>query len=104
MSPKSALPDFGLLLTDDRVARIDIDTPSIPTREGVRIGDSESKVLSVYRGKVRVEPNDETEGRYLVVHWPGKAKVGYVFETEGGVVKAIRAGRFPEITYYEGCE
>ena len=87
------------------VERADIDTLGIRTREGVGVGDSEEHVLSVYAGRVRVQPHKYTgpEGHYLVVTSPRDSAFAIIFETDGKRVLRYRAGRRPAVEYVEGC-
>jgi hypothetical protein len=89
------------LFTGSRLARIYVGTRRYATRSGVRIGDSEKKVLSVYAGDVVREPHKYVRGGWYLKVVSGNRKV--VFETEDDRVKSISTGRTPEIDYVEGC-
>jgi hypothetical protein len=85
--------------------RIDVDTTGVLTAEGAGVGDSESRVLELYRGRVRVEPHKYTgpEGHYLIVSHPTDTLFLIIFETDGKRVERYRAGRRPAVEFVEGC-
>ena len=75
------------------------------TAEGAGVGDTETRVLALYRGRVRVEPHKYMgpEGHYLVVSVVDDSLAAIIFETDGKVVTMFRAGRRPAVEYVEGC-
>lgn len=102
----AALPDgIGLMVLQDTIVRIDVDTTGIPTAEGAAVGDTEARVLELYQGRVEVMPHKYTgpEGHYLVVRWPADTLHLLIFETDGAKVLHYRAGRRPAVEYVEGC-
>ena len=90
---------FGLF-TGPRLARIYVGSRRYATRSGVRVGDTEQKVLATYPGEIVRESHAYTSGSYLKII-DGNRKV--VFETDGRRVTQISTGRRPEIDYIEGC-
>lgn len=88
------------MVTDDRIARVDVREGAIATAEGARVGDSEERIQSLYPGRVTVTPHKYVEGHYLTVA-DGDHRL--LFETEAGKVTAYRAGRLPEVEWVEGC-
>jgi hypothetical protein len=88
------------LFTGPRLARIYVRGRRYATRSGVRVGDTEQKVLATYPGEIVREPHAYTNGFYLKIV-DGNRKV--VFETDGRRVTEISTGRRPEIDYIEGC-
>jgi len=95
----------GVMVVKGKVARIDVDTGSVTTEDGAKIGDSEDRIKSIYGDEVQVEPHKFIEaGHYMTV--PGdsaSAGKAIVFETDGKHVTAFRAGRLPEVKWVEGC-
>lgn len=85
--------------------RVDVDTTGVLTAEGAGVGDSESRVLELYRGRVRVEPHKYSgpEGHYLVVTRSTDTLFLIIFETDGKRVERYRAGRRPAVEFVEGC-
>jgi hypothetical protein len=88
-----------------RVARVEVDSATVATAAGARVGDSEASVQGRYPGRVVVQPHKYTEGHYLVVTpaAPADSNFRLIFETEQGRVTRYRAGRRPEVEYVEGC-
>ncbi|KAA0249425.1 MAG: hypothetical protein EDX89_23990 [Acidobacteria bacterium] len=96
---------FAVMLDAGTVVRVDVTGPGIRTEEGVGVGDAEAAVFAAY-GRDRVETAAHEYvpgGHYLAVAPPG-AGAAIVFETDGAVVTAIRAGWLPHVTFSEGCE
>jgi hypothetical protein len=86
-----------------RVARVEVDSGAVATDRGARVGDSEARIDSLYRGLVRVQPHKYSDGHYLVVVAPSDTTRRIVFETDGRVVTRYRAGKMPEVEWVEGC-
>jgi hypothetical protein len=101
--PPGAPPGVGVMVVDGRVARVDVDSGRVATAEGVRVGDPEARVRSLYAGRVREQPHKYTRGRYLVVTPAGAPDGRIVFETDGSAVTRYRAGRIPEVEWVERC-
>ena len=99
-------PGVLLMWVDGRIARIDVDSSSVPTAQGARVGDSAERVRSQYAGRVVEKPHKYDErGRYLVVpsQSSGPDSLALVFETDGAKVTRYRVGRQPEVEWVEGC-
>ena len=94
-----------LMVIDDTVARVEIDSAGIRTTEGAQVGDSESRVLELYGARARIEPHKYTypDGHYVVVTPPGDTLHRLIFETLKGRVTTYRAGRVPAVQLVEGC-
>lgn len=93
--------DVGLMFEDGRVVRIEIFSNKIPSLRGVRIGNTEEEVKSIYGSALVIEPHQyDPEGHYLKVFSKDKQS-SMVFETDGRVVTDMRAG--PGAEYVEGC-
>ena len=95
-------PGVGVLANGGVVARIDVDSGTVATTEGARIGDPEARIRQLYAGLVTEQPHKYTSGRYLIVI-PADTSRRLVFETDGSVVKSYRAGRRPEVDWVERC-
>ena len=105
--PRSGRLPAGVLVMVDgrRVVRVQVDSASIATAEGARIGDTEARIRQLYPGRVSVQPHKYTDGHYLVVR-PAEASDTthlLIFETDGRVVERFRAGQKPQVEYVEGC-
>jgi hypothetical protein len=101
----SAPPGIRVMVEGGTVGRVDVTDGTTATAAGVRIGDAEARVDSLYPGRVRRLPHKYTDGRYLIVvaQAPLDTLLRLVFETDGERVTSYRAGRFPPVEYVEGC-
>jgi hypothetical protein len=100
------MPDGVLLMViEDTLVRVQIDSAGIRTVEGAQVGDSESRILELYGARARIEPHKYSypEGHYVVVTPPGDSVHRTIFETFKGRVTKYRAGRLPAVQYVEGC-
>jgi hypothetical protein len=95
---------LALMIVDGRLARIDIESRSFPTPEGVRVGDSEKNVMRVYGARLQVTSHHYTapEGNYLTIR-ANTGALGMRFETYKGRVSVFYVGTFPQIEYVEQC-
>jgi len=96
---------LGVMIEDGIVVRIEVDTSSIPTAEGARVGDSEAKVRSIYGSRLTASPNKYTDEPDLTVRSaaPADSTHEIIFETLKGKVIRYRAGKLPQVRYVEGC-
>lgn len=93
-----------VMLVRDTVARLDVRDSTLATEAGARVGDAESRVASLYSGRVSTRPHKYVSGgHYLVVTSPADTMRRLVFETDGKRVTSYRAGRMPEVMWVEGC-
>jgi hypothetical protein len=105
VNPAATPEGVLLMIIDDTVARVEIDSAGIRTAEGAQVGDSESRVLELYGARARIEPHKYTypDGHYVVVTPPGDTMHRIIFETLKGRVTNYRAGRVPAVQLVEGC-
>ncbi|MDQ6870592.1 MAG: hypothetical protein M3037_01105 [Gemmatimonadota bacterium] len=102
----AGIPDnVGVMIVKGKVARIDVDTGSVTTEDGAKIGDTEDKIKSIYSGDVQLEPHKYIPGGHYMIVMGDSTSAGkaIVFETNGKVVTNFRAGRLPEVKWVEGC-
>lgn len=93
-----------VMLVRDTVVRLDVRDSVLATEAGAHVGDPESRVLQLYRGRVTSEPHKYVaSGHYLVVRSPSDSTRRLVFETDGAHVTTFRVGRMPEVAWVEGC-
>lgn len=105
-----ARPRYGpggvqFMIIDGRVARVDIDSCQLATKSGARIGDTESRIRSLYPG-IEITAHQYTEkGHYLTLVPSDGPDRSYrlVFETDGSRVLTFRAGKLPEVGWVEHC-
>jgi hypothetical protein len=93
------------MVVEGRVVRIEVWNAAIATREGARIGMTESEIHALYPGQVEVLPHKYTDGHYLRVtpSGPDVAEHRIIFETDGEEVQRYRAGILPAVEWVEGC-
>jgi hypothetical protein len=95
----------SVMVVGGKVARIDVDTGSVTTEDGARIGDTEDRIKSLYGDEVQLEPHKFIEGGHYMTVLGDSASAGkaLVFETDGKRVTMFRGGRLPEVKWVEGC-
>jgi hypothetical protein len=102
----NALPaGTALMVMNDHIARVDVDSAGVLTSAGVGVGMTEAEVKRFYDGRIETEPHEYTDGHYLIYTPRDSTEAGFriVFETDGERVTNYRAGREPEVEYVEGC-
>ena len=92
-----------VMIDGGRIARVDVDSATVATASGARVGDSEARIQQLYAGRVTVTPHKYVDGHYLTVNAGHDSSFAIVFETEKGKVTRYRAGRRPAVEYVEGC-
>jgi hypothetical protein len=99
------VPGVWFMLTEGRVARLDVDSTGPATTEGVRVGDGTEKVQRLYAPRVIVTPHKYTGGEYLTVTPapPADSQYRMIFETDSGIITRYRVGRLPEVGWIESC-
>lgn len=110
-TPLSGHPGVAFMASMRKIVRVDVNLPADSkalapiTDRGAKIGDSEARVLSLYKGHIKVGPHFYTgpEGHYMRVY-SASGKVRLIFETDGHKVQSYRSGREPAIEYVEGCQ
>ena len=95
----------SVMVVKGKIARIDVDTGSVTTEDGAKIGDTEDRIKSIYGDEVNVEPHKYIEGGHYMTVLGDSARAGkaLVFETDGKLVTMFRGGRLPEVKWVEGC-
>jgi hypothetical protein len=102
----AGVPDnIGVMVVKGKVARIDVDTGSVTTEDGAKIGDTEDRIKSIYGADLHIDPHKYIkDGHYMTVMGDSaSAGKAIVFETDGKRVTNFRAGRLPEVKWVEGC-
>ncbi|HEY8832189.1 MAG TPA: hypothetical protein VIM21_06745 [Gemmatimonadaceae bacterium] len=102
----AGIPDnVGVMIVRGKVARIDVDTGTVTTEDGAKIGDTEEKIKSIYDGDLQIEPHKYIPGGHYMIVMGDSTSAGkaILFETNGKVVTNFRAGRLPEVKWVEGC-
>jgi hypothetical protein len=98
---------FGVnvMVVKGKVARIDVDTGTVTTEDGAKIGDTEDRIKSIYGDELKVTPDKYIPGGHNLMVMGDSASAGkaLVFVTDGQRVTMFRAGRIPEVGWVEGC-
>lgn len=90
-----------VMVEGEKVARVQVDSGTITSAAGARIGDTEARVRELYPA-VRSGPHKYTDGHYLTVLAADTTR-RIVFETDGQKVLRFRGGSTPQVEYVEGC-
>ncbi len=102
VNPKQGFKGVRFMITKGTIARIEIESKEYATDKGAKIGDTEAKIKSLYKG-VQVYPQKYDEKKNdMEVHSDDKQYL-IIFETDGKRVTGFRAGKAEEVGYVEGC-
>lgn len=102
----AGIPDgVSVMVVKGKIARIDVDTGSVTTEDGAKIGDTEDRIKSIYGDEVQVERHKFIDAGHYMTVLGDSASAGkaLVFETDGKHVTMFRGGRLPEVKWVEGC-
>ena len=91
------------MIQHGRVSRIDVIDAQHSTMSGLRIGDTEGRAHQLYGRRLQVKPHAyDDNGHYLVVRSEDK-KRALLLETDGTLVRKMRAGLVSSVKLIEGC-
>ena len=96
------LQGVRFMVTNNKIARIDISSEKYATDKGAKIGDTEDRIKSLYQ-RVNKSPQKYDEGKYDLEIYSGDEKYLIIFETDGTSVTGFRVGNAEEVNYVEGC-
>ena len=94
------------MVSYDTVVRVDVDSATVPTDAGARVGMREDFVRHLYAKTLRVTPHKYVRGGHYLIVVPGApadTMHQLIFETDGDRVTRYRAGLAPYVGYVEGC-
>ena len=107
VKPQGEPKDIGFMVTNKRISRVDVwKNKSITTLSGAKIGDTESRIKSLYPGQIQVTPHKYVQGGHDLIFIPKDAvdkNYRVLFETDGKRVTRFRSGKLPEVEFVEGC-
>lgn len=107
VKPQGEPKDIGFMVTNKRISRVDVwNNKSITTLSGAKIGDTESRIKSLYPGQIQVTPHKYVQGGHDLIFIPKDAvdkNYRLLFETDGKRVTRFRSGKLPEVEFVEGC-
>jgi hypothetical protein len=95
---------IAFMVSEGRIARVDVDQPRVTTAEGGEVGDSEQAVIDLHSARLVVSPHKYggPNDHYLTARSPDGASA-LVYETRDGTITSFHAGKLPEAEYIEGC-
>jgi hypothetical protein len=101
---------IDFIARDGRIISVYISNERVTTMKGIKIGDPEGKVFSLYPRQIQATPHPYSSrppynGKYLTFVPRDAADKNYriIFETIKGHVERFRSGQLPEVEYIEGC-
>jgi hypothetical protein len=107
VKPQVEPKEIGFMVTQGRISRVDVwENKNITTLKGAKLGDSETRIKSLYPGQIKVTSHKYVQGGHYLTFIPkDSADKNYrlVFETNGKVVTRFRSGKLPEVEFVEGC-
>lgn len=106
VKPSTAPEGLQFMVSQGRIARIDITTPAYASVRGARVGQTQEMVTSLYSGQLEITKHKYDEnGFYLTFRPKDTADQPYrlQFETDGKQITKFRVGRLPEVEQVEGC-
>ncbi|MFB2937936.1 hypothetical protein ACE1B6_22025 [Aerosakkonemataceae cyanobacterium BLCC-F154] len=105
--PQNQPKGVSFMVTNNQIARVDIrENKRITTGKGAKIGDTETRIKSLYPRQIEVTPHKYVQnGHYLTFVPKDNADKNYrvLFETDGTRVTRYRSGKLPEVEFVEGC-
>lgn len=104
-TPAEGFTGLEFMTSNGVVVRVDVhDNQEIETDRGAKVGDTEERVLELYKGRTKVHPHfyGGLPDHYIKV-LDEKGRTRLLFETRNGKIDNYRAGRLPEVEYVEGC-
>jgi len=103
--PGDARSTYSAMVAEGHVARIDVDTPAIPTLRGARVGDTIDQVRKLYGATLEEAPHfyGDRSDLYLT-YWSKDRAFALRFETAGGNISRFYIGRAREVQFVEGCQ
>jgi hypothetical protein len=101
----SGIPFVNVMVVRGKIARIDVDSATVTTEDGAKIGDTEDRIKSIYGDEIKITPDKFITGGHDMTVLGDSASAGkaMVFVTDGQRVTMFRAGRLPEVEWVEGC-
>ena len=102
VNPKQGFKGVRFMVTNKTIARIEIESKAYATDKGAKIGDTEARIKSLYKG-VKVSPQKYDEKKHDMEVYSNDKKYLIIFETDGKRVTGFRVGKAEEVGYVEGC-
>ena len=94
---------LAVMLDGGKIARVEVRSGGIATAAGARIGDAESRIKSLYAGRLTSTPHKYVSGGHYLTVTPSGSANRIVFETDGSKVTEYRSGATPAVEQVERC-
>lgn len=92
-----------LMIAENKIARINIDTKKFKTAAGAHLGMSENQLRRIYEEKLEKEPHRYVaKGHYYTLE-DQKNHRALRFETKSNKIIRMYSGRDPEVYFVENC-
>ena len=103
--PKNLPVGVKVMVVNDTLVRVDVDSGPVVTEKGIGVGSADSAVRAAYGGALEAAPNKYAPppASDLIVTSPDDSLRRIVFESDGAKVKRYRAGMRPAVDFVEGC-
>lgn len=102
--PNAGMKQVRFIISHGVIVRIDVNDYEITTEKGARIGDSEARIKSLYRGDVVEMPHPYIAGGHDLIVPSADNKYAILFETDGEVVLGYRMGDRKAVGWSSGCQ
>jgi len=102
VNPKQGFKGVRFMVTNKTIARIEIESKAYATDKGAKIGDTEARIKSLYKG-VKVSPQKYDEKKHDMEVYSNDKKYLIIFETDGKRVTGFSIVQAEEVGYVEGC-
>lgn len=96
------LQGVRFMVTNEKIARIDISSSKYATDKGAKVGDTQDKIKSLYP-RANVQPQRYDEKKKDMAIYSEDEQYMIVFETDGKQVTGFRIGNMEEVGYADGC-
>jgi hypothetical protein len=103
--PKTLPSGMKVMVVNDTVVRLDVDSGTVVTEKGIGVGSADSAVRTAYGSALKTAPNKYAPppAGDLIVTSPDDTLRRIVFESDGAKVKRYRVGLRPAVDFVEGC-
>jgi outer membrane protein assembly factor BamE (lipoprotein component of BamABCDE complex) len=96
------LQGVRFMVTNEKIARIDVTSSKYATNKGAKIGDSLGKIKNLYP-KAKVFRQKYDKRKYDIQIYSGDKQFMIIFESAGKRITGYRVGNTEEVSYVEGC-
>jgi hypothetical protein len=105
VQPIGGPKNLSFMVNNGSIAVANVSNPAIKTLRGAQIGDSESKIRSMYPGQLKPAESLSLRTKNLQFVPKDMEDRNYriVFSFRKGELVNFRSGRLPEVLWVEGC-